>query len=98
MLNAIDDVVYNLCTAVYHQQHNNAGILCFNLFLFDDSLFSGPERELYANVSEEFRIAWIWAICIAFSVPEFGTFFRSARICFFRNIRKASWGELLTVF
>lgn len=62
-----------------------------------DYLFVGPERELYAVVSKDFRISWIWAVCIAFSVPEMGTLIRAARICFFRNIRRAPWNELFLV-
>lgn len=33
-------------------------------------------------------MAWIWALVFAFSLPELGTIFRAARICFFRNIQK----------
>lgn len=50
--------------------------------------FLDPYRELYAIVPHEQRIAWIWAVVFAFSLPELGTIFRAARICFFRNVSK----------
>lgn len=31
-------------------------------------------------------MAWLWAIVFAFTFPEFLTFFRSVRICFFKNV------------
>jgi chitin synthase len=37
--------------------------------------------------SKSESIAWIWAILIAFSIPEIGTFMRSARLCFFKRFR-----------
>lgn len=56
-----------------------------------------PEKEFYASISDSERIAWIWAIVFALAVPEIGTMIRAARICFFRNIRKSTWNELLLV-
>lgn len=37
---------------------------------------------------EEERIAWLWAILIAFSIPEIGAFIRAIRICFFKSWKK----------
>lgn len=39
----------------------------------------------------------MWAIVFSFAVPEVGTFIRAARICFFKNIPRPSWGQLLMV-
>lgn len=50
--------------------------------------FLDPYLELYAIIPHEQRMAWIWALVFAFSLPELGTIFRAARICFFRNIHK----------
>lgn len=61
-------------------------------------LYIDPDKELYAVIPDIQRIAWIWALVFAFSVPEIGVFMRAARICFFRNIRKATWCELLIVW
>lgn len=56
-----------------------------------------PEKQLYAVIPEIQRISWIWALVFAFAVPEVGTFIRAGRICFFRNIRKPKWTELILV-
>lgn len=48
------------------------------------------------NTLEE-RIAWLWAALIAFSAPEIGLFLRSARICFFKTVRKPKWGHFIIV-
>lgn len=34
------------------------------------------------------RYSWIWALLIAYSIPEFGTFIRSARMWFFKGYVK----------
>lgn len=75
----------------------NCGIGFMNLFLVTLKMrlsILGPDRELYALQSNNFRIAWTWMLCIAYIVPEMGTLLRAARICFFRNIRKCLWSEL----
>lgn len=57
-----------------------------------------PYLNLYAIIPSEQRIAWIWALVFAFSLPEFGTIFRSARICFFRNVTKPTGLQFLLVW
>ncbi|XP_043252423.1 chitin synthase chs-2 [Colletes gigas] len=58
----------------------------------------GRVKELVVTLPEEERIAWIWCIIIAFSVPEFGTFIRSLRICIFKSWKKPPVAHFLLVF
>lgn len=57
-----------------------------------------PEKKLIALIPIEQVIAWKWAIVLAFSVPEVGTFVRSSRLCFFKTIRAFTWKEFFIVF
>lgn len=57
-----------------------------------------PEKELEALIPLEQVIAWKWAIVFAFSVPELGTFMRSARLCFFKSVKNFTWKEFGIVF
>ncbi|KOB66306.1 Chitin synthase B [Operophtera brumata] len=45
------------------------------------------QQFLNTHTLEE-RITWLWAAFIVFSIPEFGIFLRSVRICFFKTIKK----------
>ncbi|XP_058450072.1 chitin synthase chs-2-like [Malaya genurostris] len=56
-----------------------------------------PDKQFEAYIPTEQRIAWIWAIIFSFVVPELGTLIRAARICFFKNIARPTWGQLLAV-
>jgi len=49
------------------------------------------------TLPEEERIAWIWCIIIAFAVPEFGTLFRSIRMCIFKSWKKPQSAHFLVV-
>lgn len=42
------------------------------------------DKQFVVTLPEEERIAWMWTLIIAFSVPEIGLLIRSARICFFK--------------
>jgi chitin synthase len=52
-----------------------------------------PEKKLVALASIEQVIAWRWAIVIAFSAPEIGTFVRSVRLVFFKKINNFRWKD-----
>ncbi|XP_055854071.1 chitin synthase chs-2 [Episyrphus balteatus] len=56
-----------------------------------------PKRELYARIPDEQQIAWIWALIFAFSAPEVFTFFRSLRICVFKDVKAPTWLEVYLV-
>ncbi|XP_058825614.1 chitin synthase chs-2-like [Topomyia yanbarensis] len=56
-----------------------------------------PDKQFEAYIPTEQRIAWMWAIIFSFAIPELGTLIRSARICFFKNITRPTWGQLLAV-
>lgn len=43
------------------------------------------DKTFIAVLPEEERVAWMWALMIAFSVPEIGALIRSVRICFFKS-------------
>ncbi|XP_048509220.1 chitin synthase chs-2 isoform X4 [Athalia rosae] len=58
----------------------------------------GRDKTFVVTLPEEERIAWIWCIIIAFSVPEIGTLIRSIRICFFKSMKKPPAGHFLLVF
>ncbi|CAH0725884.1 unnamed protein product, partial [Brenthis ino] len=46
----------------------------------------------------EERITWLWALLLMFSAPELGLFLRSARMCFFRTVRKPTIGIFCVAF
>lgn len=48
--------------------------------------FADRQSTFEAQIDDTERIAWLWAIVFAFCFPEFLTFFRSVRICFFKNV------------
>ncbi|XP_063708773.1 chitin synthase chs-2-like [Culicoides brevitarsis] len=56
-----------------------------------------PQKEYVANIPEPQRVAWIWCLIFAFGVPELGTFVRALRICWFKNNRKPTYGEIAIV-
>lgn len=49
-------------------------------------LFADRQSTYEAQIDDTERIAWLWAIVFAFAFPELLTFFRSVRICFFKNV------------
>jgi chitin synthase len=61
-------------------------------------IFLVPEKHLASTQSTELIIAWRWAIIIAFSIPELGTWIKSIRLCFFKKIRNSEWKEFIMVF
>ncbi|KAI4504800.1 hypothetical protein M0802_000350 [Mischocyttarus mexicanus] len=58
----------------------------------------GRDKNYLAILPEEERIAWIWCIIIAFSVPEFGALIRSIRICIFKSWKKPPYSHFFLVF
>ncbi|XP_070509753.1 chitin synthase chs-2 isoform X2 [Chironomus tepperi] len=56
------------------------------------------DKQFIAILPEEERVAWMWAIIIAFSVPEIGAFIRSARICFFKSWKLPQKSHFLFIF
>ncbi|XP_044020427.1 chitin synthase chs-2 isoform X2 [Aphidius gifuensis] len=57
----------------------------------------GRDKQFIVTLPEEERIAWIWCIIIAFIVPEFGTLFRSLRMCIFKSWKKPLSSHFLLV-
>ncbi|KAL9891261.1 hyaluronan synthase-like protein kkv isoform 2-T2 [Glossina fuscipes fuscipes] len=47
----------------------------------------GRDKTFVVKLPEEERIAWMWALIIAFAIPELGSLIRSARICFFKTFK-----------
>jgi len=43
-------------------------------------------------------VAWIWALLIAYALPEIGALIRSARICFFKTFKVPRTGHFLFVW
>ncbi|XP_046803682.1 chitin synthase chs-2 isoform X2 [Lucilia cuprina] len=58
----------------------------------------GRDKTFVVKLPEEERIAWIWALIIAFSIPEVGSLIRSARICFFKTFKVPKTGHFLFMF
>ncbi|XP_065090221.1 chitin synthase chs-2-like [Ochlerotatus camptorhynchus] len=56
-----------------------------------------PDKQFEAFIPTEQRIGWMWAIIISFTIPEVGTLIRASRICFFKNISRPTWGQLMAV-
>ncbi|XP_011291179.1 chitin synthase chs-2 [Musca domestica] len=43
------------------------------------------------------HIVWLWGLIISFAAPEVFTFFRSLRICIFKDVKSPTWPEVLLV-
>ncbi|XP_034946911.1 chitin synthase chs-2 isoform X1 [Chelonus insularis] len=56
------------------------------------------DKRYWFTPPEEERILWIWCIIIAYVVPEFGTLFRSIRMCVFKSCKKPWSSHFLLVF
>ncbi|KAL7036519.1 hypothetical protein ACKWTF_008831 [Chironomus riparius] len=56
------------------------------------------DKQFIAILPEEERVAWMWAVIIAFAVPEIGAFIRSARICFFKSWKLPQKSHFLFIF
>lgn len=58
----------------------------------------GRDKQFVVTLPDEQRIAWTWCIIFAYAVPEFGTFFRSCRMCIFKSWKKPLSSHFLLVF
>ncbi|KAJ6636552.1 Chitin synthase chs-2 [Pseudolycoriella hygida] len=58
----------------------------------------GRDKTFVASLPEEERVAWMWALLIAFAIPEVGAWIRAARICFFKSWRKPYKSHFLFIF
>ncbi|XP_057328109.1 chitin synthase chs-2 isoform X1 [Microplitis mediator] len=58
----------------------------------------GRDKQFVVTLPDEERIAWTWCIIFAYAVPEFGTFFRSCRMCIFKSWKKPLSSHFLLVF
>ena len=67
-------------------------------FYLSNLHFPGRDRQFVVTLPEEERIAWIWCILILFALPEFGTLFRSVRMCFFKSWKKPLLSHFFLVF
>ncbi|CAL1678462.1 unnamed protein product [Lasius platythorax] len=56
------------------------------------------ENQYTVTLPEVERIAWIWCIIIAQSIPEFGALMRSIRMCIFKSFKKPQLSHFLLVF
>lgn len=57
----------------------------------------GRDKNFVTTLPEEERIAWIWALLIAYAVPEIGTLIRAARICFFKSWKRPMKSHFLFI-
>ncbi|XP_060649537.1 chitin synthase chs-2 isoform X1 [Drosophila sulfurigaster albostrigata] len=58
----------------------------------------GRDKSFVVVLPEEERIAWIWALVIAYSLPEFGALIRAVRICFFKTFKVPKTGHFLFIW
>nr|NP_001296068.1 uncharacterized LOC105380296 [Plutella xylostella]API61825.1 chitin synthase 1 [Plutella xylostella]API61826.1 chitin synthase 1 [Plutella xylostella]BAF47974.1 chitin synthase 1 [Plutella xylostella] len=58
----------------------------------------GRDKQFIVTLPDEERVAWMWALFIAFMVPEIGTLIRSVRICFFKSSRTPSSAQFIVIF
>lgn len=58
----------------------------------------GRDKKFVTTLPEEERVAWMWALLIAFAVPEVGALIRAIRICFFKSARRPSPHYFLFAF
>ncbi|KAM7362637.1 hyaluronan synthase-like protein kkv isoform 1-T3 [Cochliomyia hominivorax] len=58
----------------------------------------GRDKTFVVKLPDEERIAWIWALIIAFSIPEVGSLIRSSRICFFKTFKVPHKSHFLFMF
>lgn len=58
----------------------------------------GRDKQFVVKLPDEERVAWMWALLIAFAIPEIGALIRAVRICFFKSARRPSTSHFLFVF
>ena len=63
-------------------------LLCYSI---------GQGRAIQASVSEDERVSWMWALFFSFLIPEFFMWFRSSRICFFRQWKRPRFFDFMIV-
>jgi len=56
----------------------------------------GRDKTFRAELPAQEQTAWVWAIFIAFILPELGTLFRSLRIVTFKSCRRPSVSDFMT--
>lgn len=61
-------------------------------------LSQGRDKTFVATLPEEERIAWMWALLIAFAIPEIGALIRAFRICFFKSWKRPFKSHFLFMF
>ncbi|KMQ90324.1 chitin synthase 8 [Lasius niger] len=76
-----------------------SGVVAKGTILFMTSQLQRDRKIFYCNKQLEVeRIAWIWCIIIAQSIPEFGALMRSIRMCIFKSFKKPQLSHFLLVF
>ncbi|RZC42525.1 chitin synthase 1, partial [Asbolus verrucosus] len=58
----------------------------------------GREKQFIVKLPIAERVAWMWCLIFAFWVPQLGSLFRSARMCFFKSSKKPIFSHFLIVF
>lgn len=58
----------------------------------------GREKEFVVKLPTAERVVWMWCLMFAFCVPQLGTLFRSARMCFFKSWKVPSFAHFLILF
>ncbi|KAM7358478.1 chitin synthase 2 isoform 3-T3 [Cochliomyia hominivorax] len=53
--------------------------------------------DYYVELPNKEQFVWIWSLIFAFSAPEVFTFFRSLRICIFKDVKSPTWPEVILV-
>ena len=58
---------------------------------------TGANRSIQAQLSDDERISWMWALFFSYVIPEFFVWFRSSRICFFRQWKRPKFIDFMIV-
>jgi chitin synthase len=55
------------------------------------------QKQFVVRLPEVERIGWVWCLFFAYAIPEAMAFFRSIRICFFKNALQPNALEMSAV-
>ncbi|CAH2005830.1 unnamed protein product [Acanthoscelides obtectus] len=58
----------------------------------------GRDKQFIVKLPTPERVAWMWCIFFAFSIPWLGALFRSTRMCYFKSSKRPPFSHFLTIF
>ncbi|XP_074029888.1 hyaluronan synthase-like protein kkv isoform X2 [Leptinotarsa decemlineata] len=58
----------------------------------------GREKQFIVKLPTPERVAWMWCIFFAFTIPQLGALFRSTRMCYFKSSKRPPFSHFLIIF